>query len=79
MKKPHASQEDKQKRAKRHKTSEQLLICELESDLETTRERVQFYVYALDFINALAKELTGIDLLKKTGEELSNRSVRRAL
>jgi len=79
MKKPHASQEDKQTRAKRHKTNEQLMICDLESELETTRERVQFYQYALDFINALAKELTGIDLLKKTGEELSSRSVKRAL
>ena len=79
MKKPHASQEDKQQRAQRQKTNEQLSICDLESDLMTTRERVQFYQYALDFINALAKELTGIDLLKKTGDELSNRSAKQVL
>ena len=77
MSKPHASQEDKNKRAKRQKTNEQFTICDLESDLETTRERVQFYVCAMNFINALAKEITGIDLLKKTGEELSNRSARQ--
>jgi len=77
MSKPHSPIEEKNRRKKRYKTDQHLYISELESDLETTQKRVQFYTYALDIINDLAKELTGIDLLKKTGQELSRRSVKQ--
>lgn len=74
MTKPHSPTEEKNHRKKRYKTDEHLRIGELESDLEIAQQRVQFYQYSMTIINDLAKELTGIDLLKKTGQELSRRS-----
>ncbi len=35
---------------------------------------MQFYRYSMDIISDLAKETVGIDLLKKTGQELLRRS-----
>lgn len=74
MSKPHAPAEDKQKRRRRYKTGEQLRVGELESDLEVARQRVRFYSVALDLLNEAGKELTGIDLLKKIGSELSRKA-----
>jgi len=56
-----------------------LRLGELESDLDRAQQRVHFYQYSLSIINDLAKELTGIDLLKKTGQELSKQSMKRKL
>lgn len=77
MNKPHSSTEEKNYRKKRYKTDEHLRIGELESDLAIAQQRVHFYQYSMTIINDLAKELTGIDLLKKTGQELSKRSLRQ--
>lgn len=77
MKKPHSPIEDKNHRKKRFKTDVHLRISELESDLETAQKRVQFYSHSLNILNDLAKELTGTDLLKKTGQELSKRSTKQ--
>jgi len=77
MNKPHSSTEEKNYRKKRYKTDEHLRIGELESDLEIAQRRVQFYQYSMNIINELAKELTAIDLLKKTGQELSKRSMKQ--
>ncbi len=77
MNKPHSPIEEKNQRQKRFKLDVHLRIGELESDLETNQKRVQFYQYSMTIINDLAKELTGIDLLKKTGRELSKRSMKQ--
>jgi len=77
MSKSHAPIEEKNQREKRFKLDVHLRIGELESDLETTQKKVHFYRYSMDIINDLAKELLGIDILKKTGQELSNRSMRQ--
>ena len=77
MDKPHSPIEEKNQRKKKYKTNEQLYISQLEADLERAQQRVQFYTHALHIINDLAKELTGIDLLKKTGQELSRRSTKQ--
>lgn len=74
MSKPHASSEEKKYRRKRYKSNEQLYLSDLENELQIARQRVLFYSTALDVINELALELIGIDLLKKTGSELSKRS-----
>jgi len=74
MNKPHASEQDKQKRLRKYKSTEQPYLSQLEIDLEQAQTRLRFYVLAVDVINELAQELTGIDLLKKTGLELSKRS-----
>ena len=66
MNKPHASIQDKKNRAKRYKTNEQLYLSQLESDLDIAQKRKIFYALAVDIINELALELTGVDLLKKT-------------
>jgi len=66
---------EKQRRKKRFKMDVHLRIEELEEDLETAKNKVQFYQTAMDFINNLAKEMIGIDLLKKTGQALSKRSM----
>lgn len=77
MKKPHAPNPEKEHRKKRFKLDVHLRISELEADLDKARSRMEFYRCAMDIVNELAEELTGIDLLKKTGQELSTRSVRR--
>lgn len=74
MSKPHAPAEDKQKRRRRYKADEQLRVGELESDLEAARQKVRFYCVALDLLNEAGKELTGVDLLKKIGSELSRKT-----
>lgn len=74
MSKPHASPTDQQKRRIRYKSEEQLRLGDLESDLQIARQRVRFYSMALDMLNEASKELTGIDLLKKIGYELSKKS-----
>ena len=79
MPKQHSPIEEKNHRKKRFKLDVHLRIGELESDLETSQKKVHFYRYSMDIINDLAKELTGIDLLKKTGQELSRRSMRQEL
>jgi len=79
MPKQHSPIEEKNQRKKRFKLDVHLRIGELESDLETSQKKVHFYRYSMDIINDLAKELTGIDLLKKTGQELSRRSMRQEL
>ena len=79
MTKPHTTEEDKKNRKKRHKTNEQFYLGELETDLKTAQQRVRFYSLTVDMINELAMELTGVDLLKKTGHELSKRSQRQEL
>ena len=79
MTKPHASFEDKKYRKKRYKTNEQLYLSDLENELQIALQRVHFYSTAIDVINELALELIGIDLLKKTGSELSKRSQKREL
>ena len=79
MTKPHAIDEDKKNREGKYKTNEQLYLGDLETDLETAQQRVRFYSLTVDMINELALELTGIDLLKKTGHELSKRSQRQEL
>ena len=77
MSKSHSPIEEKNQRKKRFKLDVHLRIGELESDLETSQKKVHFYRYSMDIINDLAKELTGIDLLKKTGQELSRRSTKQ--
>lgn len=77
MNKPHSPIEEKEYRKKRYKSDEQLRLGELESDLDRAQQRVRFYQYSLSIINDLAKELTGVDLLKKTGQELSKQSMKR--
>ena len=77
MNKPHSTIEEKDYHKKRYKTDEHLRIGELEADLETAQQRVRFYQYSMNIINDLGKELTGVDLLKKTGQELSKRSTKR--
>lgn len=47
MKKLPSSTEEKSKRSKRYKSNEHLYICSLESDLATTKERLQFYMYKM--------------------------------
>ena len=79
MTKPHTTEENKKNRKKRHKTNEQFYLGELETDLKTAQQRVRFYSLTVDMINELAMELTGVDLLKKTGHELSKRSQRQEL
>ena len=74
MNKPHASDQDKKKRAKRYKTEEQLYLSQLESDLDIAQKRKKFYALAVDIVNEIALQLTGIDILKKTGYELSKKS-----
>ena len=71
----HATEKQKKGRRKRYKTKEHLLLGELELDLATAKTKMQFYQNALNVINEIALELTGVDLLKKTGDELSSRSV----
>lgn len=66
----HATEEIKKGHRQRHKTKEHLFIGELELDMETAKTKMQFYQQAMNIINDLAKELTGIDLLKKTGDDL---------
>ncbi len=73
MPKPHATNEDKNLRKRRYKIDGQLYLGELEADMETAKQRVRFYALTVDIINELALELTGIDLLKKTGQELSKK------
>lgn len=70
-----ATMKEQQIRKKRYKTEQQIRIGELEKDLERAQQRVRFYTMALEVINDLAKELTQVDLLKKTGHELSVWSV----
>ena len=77
MSKSHSPIEEKNQRKKRFKLDVHLRIGELESDLETSQKKVHFYRYSMDIINDLAKELTGIDLLKKTGQELFRRSTKQ--
>jgi len=79
MTKPHAIEEDKKKRKKKYKTDEQLYLGDLETDLKTAQQRVRFYSLTVDMINELAMELTGVDLLKKTGHELSKRFQKQEL
>jgi len=79
MTKPHAILEDKKNRKRRYKTNEQLYLGELETDLKTAQQRVRFYSLTVKMINDLAMELTGVDLLKKTGHELSKRSQKQEL
>ena len=79
MTKQHSPIEEKNQRKKHFKLDVHLRIGELESDLETAQKKVHFYRYSMDIINDLAKELTGIDLLKKTGQELSRRSTKQEL
>jgi hypothetical protein len=59
--------------ASKHRKKEQFRISELEMDLDDSRRKLQFYKCALDIINELALEMSGIDRLKKTGEQLSTR------
>ena len=79
MKKLPSSTEEKTKRSKRYKTDQHLYICTLESDLATTKQRLQFYTYSMSLLNEIAKEAFGIDLLKKIGGQLSNRSKQQKL
>ena len=79
MNKPHASKKDKQRRKKRFKTDAHFRIEELEEDLETAHKKVEFYQFSMNILNDLAKELTGVDLLKKTGQELFKRSMKQKL
>jgi len=75
--KPHAPLIDKKRRKKRFKMDAHFRISELEEDLDITKKQALFYQHAMDIINDLAKELTGIDLLKKTGQELSKQSTKQ--
>ena len=77
MNKGHSPIDDKIKRKKRYQSELQLRIGALESDLEMAQKKVRFYSYALSILNDLAKELTGVDLLKKTGQALSRRSTKQ--
>ena len=77
MPKPHSPIEEKNRRKKRVKIEAHIRISELESDLERAQKRVLFYQFSIHIINDLAKELTKIDLLKKTGQELSKRSMKQ--
>ena len=70
---------EKKGRKKRQRNYEQIKISELEIDLDETRQRLNFYRCALSLINELATELCEIDLLKKTGNELSIRRAKRKL
>ncbi len=79
MDKPHSPIEDKNYRKKRYKSEEHLRVSALEADLEIAQQRLHFYRYSMSIINELAQELTGIDLLKKTGQELSRRSSKQKL
>ena len=74
MRKPPSPIEQKTHRKKRFKLDVHLRIGELESDLQTAQQKVQFYRYAMDLLNEAAKEALGFDLLKKTGDELLRRS-----
>ena len=74
MKKPLSPIEEKNYRKKRYKSDQHLYISSLESDLATTKERLQFYSYSMSILNEIAKEAFGIDLLKKIGDQLSSRS-----
>lgn len=58
---------------KRQRNYEQHRISSLECDLDNAKQRVQFYSTALTMLNELALEICGIDLLKKTGDELFTR------
>ena len=68
--------EEKEQRKKRFKLDVHLRIGELESDLKTSQQKVQFYRYALELLNDAAKEALGFDLLKKTGDELLSRAAK---
>lgn len=67
----------KKKRKKRQRSYEQNQISDLEQLLDMTKTRLSFYRCALEVINELALELTQIDLLKKTGRELSIRRAKK--
>jgi len=64
---------------KLQRSYEQLRISGLEMDLDETRTRLEFYKCALNVINEIALEITEIDLLKKTGEQLSIRRTKKKL
>ena len=68
---------EKQRKTKRQRSYEQMHISCLEQDLDKARQRVLFYGRALNIINEIALELTGLDLLKKTGEQLSTRRAKK--
>ena len=76
MKKSSSPIEEKEQRKKRFKLDVHLRIGELESDLKTSQQKVQFYRYALELLNEAAKEALGFDLLKKTGDELLSRAAK---
>lgn len=76
MKKSPSPIEEKEQRKKRFKLDVHLRIGELESDLKTAQQKVQFYRYALELLNEAAKEALGFDLLKKTGDELLSRAAK---
>ena len=66
---PTTKEEERQKRVIRQRNYEQRRISELEKELDEARLRVRFYACAI----AVASEATGIDLLKKIGEQLSGK------
>ena len=68
------SAKEKNEREKRQRTYEQHRISELEIDLDEAKLRVQFYACAI----AVCSEATGIDLLKKIGELLSEQSAKES-
>ena len=59
---------DSGQRQRRQRTYEQVRISELEIELQEARLRVRLYSCALQ----VASDATGIDLVKKTGELLSD-------
>jgi transposase-like protein len=66
MKSTNDIQDDTRKEmARKHRKKEQFRISELEMDLDDSRRKLQFYKCALDIINELALEMSGIDRLKK--------------
>lgn len=56
----------KEKNEKRQRNYEQVHLSELEIEMDESRLRIRLYACALQ----VASEVTGIDLLKKTGELL---------
>ena len=64
------SDDFRKEKMRKHRKREQIRISELEMNLDDSRRKLQFYKCALDVINELALEMSGIDLFKKTGEQL---------